>query len=86
MHCDLVFFKEVSLQLFSTWKQRWGSLDGYGDVVPDPGCIDGKGLFSFFALFSLQSDGVMAGGAQRTTRDDELLCKISRCILVAMAL
>lgn len=48
MHCDVVFFQEVSLKLFP--KLCWGGSDGNRNVVPGPGCIDGKGKrlgFSF---------------------------------------
>ena len=72
MHCDVVLFKEVSLQLFPKLEQCWGGPDGYRDVVPDHGCIDGKDLLSYFFLFtliSLQCDGVLAAGVPRTTRD-----------------
>lgn len=42
MHCDVVLFKEVSLQLFPKLEQRWGVSDEYGEVVPDLGGIYGK--------------------------------------------
>lgn len=49
MHCDVVFFKEVSHQFFPKFKQCLGSHDG--DVITVPGFIVGKDLLFCFCLF-----------------------------------
>ena len=55
MICVVVFFIEVRLQFFPKLEQHWGSPYGCRDVVPDPGCIDGKGLMPCFFFFTLLS-------------------------------
>lgn len=52
MHCNGVFFKEASLQLFPELEKGWEDPDGYRDVVPYPGYTDGKDLLSCFFFFT----------------------------------
>lgn len=69
MHCDVVFFQEVSLKLFP--KLCWGGSDGNRNVVPGPGCIDGKGKLTWIfilKILSLLSYGAPAVVVPRTTR------------------
>lgn len=56
-----MIFTDLCLYL-SKLEQGYSSPDGYGDFVPDPGCMDCEGLFpcSFLllVLLHLEFDGV----------------------------